>query len=214
MQDRRLTLSATVCVLAAFPFVVGACAGHTAPPSRSGDVPKSSDATAAAAVQSGVIPTTARALPNGLVIGARLNQALSTATPVGYAFSTKVTDKISAKDGAVAIPLGTTIRGVVTGVRPAKGNNAPVLLLNLDFLMLNGREYSIRSTVKNVLVDDKPATILSRDSVAKMFPNEPNVALRGTIVELAATKNVGEPPELPPGTTFVVQLDSTITIGR
>jgi hypothetical protein len=215
MQARRLTPTA-VCVLAAFIPLLAACAGHTAPPARSGDVPKSSAATATAAIQSGVIPTNARLLPNGLLIGTKLDQTITAATPVGFAFSTKVTNPIAAKDGAIAIPIGTVMRGVVMGVRPGSGANPAIVCLNLDFLELNGRSYGIRSSVKSVLVDDKPATILARDSIAKLFPNEPDVALRGTIVALtpSSTAAAAQAAELPVGTTFVVELDSVIAVQR
>ena len=116
----------------------------------------------------------------GLLIDAHLDQTLSTARPEGFAFSTQVADAVAAKDGAVAIPAGTVIRGVVVGVRPASGAKPPLICVNLDFLELNGRDYGIRSSVKSVLVNGKPATILPRDSIAKLFPNEPAVALHGT----------------------------------
>ncbi len=219
MHHRRLTPN-TVCVLAAFSLLVGACAGHTAPPSRSGARPSratparaATTATAVAATSS-IIPANARVLPNRLLINARLDQTLSTARPEGFAFSTQVADAISAKDGTVAIPAGTVIRGVVVGVRPASGTKPALICVNLDFLELNGRDYGIRSSVKSVLVNDKPATILSRDSIATLFPNEPAVALHGTIVDAHGRHTATEPAVLPAGATFVIELDSAIAVQR
>src|SRR3569833_2612009 len=164
MPDRRLTRR-SVCVLAALPLALGACAGHTAPPTRGGDIDRSDVAPAAPTsalstlTSSSVVPATARALPNELLIGVKLDQALTTARLESYAFSTKVAEAIKAKDGAVAIPVGTTIRGVITAVRAANGAKPPALAVNLDFLELGGRSYGIVSSVKNVLVNDKAATI-------------------------------------------------------
>src|SRR4051812_41651352 len=219
MQHRRLT-PAMVCVFAVLPLLGVACAGHTAASARTGAMParsttaRSAITASANSTRSGVIPANARLLPNGLLIDTRLDQALSTARPEGFAFSTKVADAVAAKDGAVAIPAGTIIRGVIVGVRPASGAKPPLICVNLDFLELNGRDFSIRSSVKSVQVNGKPATILSQDSVAKLFPNEPAVALRGTIVQLAPPTTPTEPAVLPAGTSFLVQLDSAIAVGR
>jgi hypothetical protein len=218
MSARRLTPRAA-CVLAMLPLLVLGCAGHTAPPTRSGSMPARSTpartaATATPAMKSGIIPANARLLPNHLLIDTRLDEALSTVRPQGFAFSTKVADAVTAKDGSVAIPAGTRIRGVVIGVRPATGTNPPLICLNLDFLMLNGREYSIRSSIKSALVDNRAMTLLPRDSIMKLFPNEPAVALHGTIVQLPAPNEATEPALLPAGTSFVIELDSAIAVQR
>ena len=218
MSARRLT-PAAVCVLAVFPLLAAGCAGHTAP-TRSGAMPARSTSTRSAAtasgsaMNSGIVPATARRLPNGLTVDTHLNEALSSVRPEGFAFSTKVAQAVTAKDGSVAIPAGTVIRGVVIGTRPGSGATPSLICLNLDFLMLNGREYSIRSSIKNVLVDGKPATILPGDSIAKLFPKEPAVALRGTLVQLPPAKEAGEPALLPAGTSLVVELDSALAIAR
>ena len=213
MPDRRLTRR-SVCV-AAFPLLLGACAGHTSPPSRGGDIEKS-DATPssiAALTKSAVVPATARALPDNLLIGVKLDQALTTARPEGYAFSTKVAEPITAKDGAVAIPTGTTVRGVITAVRPAAGAKAPALAVNLDFMELGGRSYGIVSSVKNVLVNDKPATLFPHDSLKTLFANNDGFPIKGTAIALPAAAT-GEAAELPAGTVLVIQLDSALTVQR
>jgi len=218
MPDRRLTRR-SVCVLAAFPFALGACAGHTAPPTRSGDIDRShvGVATTSSALTtltaSSVVPTTARTLRNDLLIGVKLDQALTTARPEGYAFSTKVVDAIKAKDGAVAVPAGTTIRGVITAVRATSGAKTPAVAVNLDFLELGGRSYGIVSSVKNVLVSDKPATIFPHDSLKTLFASNDGFPIKGTAIALPAGA-AGEPAELPAGTMLVVQLDSALAILR
>ena len=218
MPHRRLTRR-SVCVLAAFPLALSACAGHTAPPTRGGDIDRADVAptTPASALstltKSSVIPTTARALPNDLLIGVKLDQALTTARPEGYAFSTKVVDPIKAKDGAIAVPAGTTIRGVITAVRAASGGKTPALAVNLDFLELGGRSYGIVSSVKNVLVSDKPATIFPHDSLKTLFASNDGFPIKGTAIALPAGA-AGEPAELPPGAMLVVQLDSALAILR
>lgn len=207
MQAPRLTPS-MVCVLVAFPALIGACAGHTRP-SSGGDMERPGSAGNAG---SGVIPATARLLPNGLLLTARLDQTITTAMPEGYAISTKVADTIAAKDGAVAVPAGTVIRGVVTGIRPDSGAKTPILCLNFDFLELKGRAYSIRSSVKSVRINDLPATILSRDSAATIFGNEGAGPPRGVLIALTPSATPGEPAELPAGTMLVVELDSAIAV--
>jgi len=167
---------------------------------------------ASAGGESGVIPATARLLPNGLLLGVKLDQTITTATPVGYAISTKVADSIAAKDGAVAVPAGTVVRGVVTGVRPDSAAQTPILCLNFDFLELKGRSYSIRSSVKSVRINDLPATILSRDSAATIFANAPAGPPKGVLIALAPSLTPGEPATLPAGTTLVVELDSAIAV--
>lgn len=213
MPDRRLTRG-SVCVLAAFPLLLGACAGHTAPPASNGDIDNSDAGSSAIAqlTKSDVVPANIRALPNRLLVGVKIDQPLTTARPEGFAFSTKVAEAIKAKDGGVAIPEGTTIRGVITAVRPAAGTTTPVICLNLDFLELAGRSYGIVSTVKNVLINDKQATILPHDSLATLFTNE-GFPVKGTAIALPPAAP-GEPAELPAGTVFVVQLDSALTVIR
>jgi hypothetical protein len=216
MRDPRLT-PVSVCVLIA-SSLVAACAGH-ATPTRSGEV------TPAAAPRNGVIPTNARSLPNQLLLDTRLNRTLSTDMPEGYAFSTTVTQKITASDGSVAVPAGTVIRGVVTGVRPAKGQTPPVIAINLDFLELRARSYGVRTTIENIALNDSVLTttgtakantavarLLPHDSLAAIFPTKPGeLPTPGIAIQLAAADST-EPAELPAGSLFVVRLDSALTL--
>lgn len=215
MPISRLALPA---VWALLSFSVAACATH-APPARSGEVARP------APIVSGVIPQTARLLPNKLLIDARLNQPITTATPEGYAFSTTVTQAISAADGAVAVPAGTVLRGVVTGVRAAGASHAtPVVRVALDFLELGGRSYGIRSSVFGVTLNDSVLTstgttrpnsamarVLSPDSARALFPIAPAGVHVGTAIALAPS---ADGAELPAGSLFIVQLDSAIAIAR
>jgi hypothetical protein len=220
MPHRRLARGA-VCLVAAVPFLAGACAGHTSPPSRGGDLDRPTVTTAgapatsplAALTKSSPVPATVRSLPNDLLIGVKLDQALTTARPEGFAFSTKVADAIKTKDGAVAVPAGTTIRGVITAVRPGDAAKTPVICLNLDFIELAGRSYGIVSSVKNVLVNDKAATLLPHDSLGVFSASNGGYPVKGAAIVLPAAAP-GEPAELPAGTMFVIQLDSALAILR
>ena len=217
MRDPRLT-PLTVCVLLASSVVAVACGGRSAP-ARSGEV------TPTEAPSNGVVPKNVRALPNGLRFDARLNKTLTTTTPTGYAFSTTVTQKILAADGAVAVPAGTVIRGVVTGVRAASGSKPPIIAINLDFLELKTRSYGIRSTVESIALNDSVATasgaakpntavarLLPHDSLSAIFPTKPGeLATRGIAIQLAAGDST-EPAELPAGSLLVLQLDSALTL--
>jgi hypothetical protein len=219
MPNHRRT-PRVVCVLMSFSIV--GCAGHATPATaaRSGDVVKP------APVVSGVIPQTARLLPNKLLMDARLSQTLTTSTPEGFAFSTTVTQKISSADGAVAIPAGTVLRGVVTGVRTATSAKAPVIRLSVDFMELGGRSYGIRSSVFGVALNDSVLTaagtakantaeahVLSPDSARTLFPIAPAGLREGTVIALAPASS-GEPAELPAGSVLMVELDSAIAVQR
>jgi hypothetical protein len=211
MRDRRLVPSGLLLSL-----FVGACAGN-ATPVRSGEV--------MAPAPAGVIPKNARLLPDGMMVDARLEQTLTTAMPEGFAFSTKITRKVTAADGAVAIPAGTVVRGVVTGVRPGSGAKPPVICLNLDFLELNGREYGIRSTVESIALNDSVlattgatkantavARLLPLDSVTAIFPTKPgSLPTYGEAITLSRQKGT-EPAELPAGSLLVIQLDSALAV--
>jgi len=213
MRDRRLVPSGVLLSL-----VVGACAG-SAKPVRSGEV------TVPTPAPQGVIPTTARSLPKGMMVDARLDQTLTAAMPEGYAFSTKIIRKVTAADGAIAIPAGTVVRGVVTGVRPSSATKPPVICLNLDFLELNGREYGIRSTIASVALNDSVLTsagatkanttvahLLPLDSVAAIFPAKPGeLPTYGEAITLSPLKG-NEPAELPAGSVLVIQLDSSLAV--
>ena len=217
MRPFRLARGA-VCVAATFPVLIAACAGHTSPPSRNGDIEPPTavatpSSTLSALMSSSVVPATARSLPNDLLIGVKLDQPLTTARPEGFAFSTKVVEPIRAKDGTVAVPEGTTIRGVITAVRPGGGAKTPVICVNLDFIEWNGRAYGIVSSVKNVLVSDRPARILPPDSLAVFSANTPGFPVKGAAIVLSPAA-AGEAAELPAGTVLVVQLDSALSIGR
>ncbi|HEY4303732.1 MAG TPA: hypothetical protein VGM82_04660 [Gemmatimonadaceae bacterium] len=240
MLERRLTL-VSVCVLAALASAT-ACAGHVAPPARAGDIAKTATTTAtaktattaktaaataapsaaaattippalAALTKDSPVPASVRALPKALLLDVQLDQAISGATPIGYAFSTKVAQAITAKDGSVAIPAGAVIRGVVTGVRAGTGSKPSVICLNLDFMELGGRDYGIRSSVKDVLVNDKPEMIFPRDSIAAIFPNDPAGQFEGTAIAIASTAATDAAP-LPVGTRLIVRLDSAIAVLR
>lgn len=228
MHRSRLTLG-PVCAIATLT-VAAACAGHVAPPTHAGAIKPSTNAKATTAAVStpnapapsavvsaltkgSPVPASVRALPKALLVDVQLNQAISSTTPTGFAFSTKVAEPVTAKDGAVAIPAGTVIRGVVTGVRAGTATKPAVICLNLDFMELAGREYGIRSSVKDVLVNDKPATIFPRDSIAAIFPNDPAGQFEGTAIAFVAASTADTTP-LPVGATLVVRLDSAITVLR
>jgi hypothetical protein len=216
MPDRRLT-PLPVCVIAASSVLLFACAGHTPPVAQSGDVQKpvaqagtSTPSALAELTKASVVPANVRSLPNDLLIGVRLNQTLSTTKPEGFSFSTNVVDPVKAKNGAVVVPTTAIIRGVVSAIRGGSATQPPVLCLKLDFLELNGRSYGIRSTVKDVLVNNVAMRVLPHDSLAKVFANEPGPPLKGTGIELQGA--AGEGAELPAGTMLVVELDSTLAL--
>jgi hypothetical protein len=81
-------------------------------------------------------PADARAIPAQTVLNVLLDRELSPATArVGDTFTVSVEEALVARNGAVVVPEGTVITGMVTGVGPA-GEPGPAAI-RLNFLRIN-----------------------------------------------------------------------------
>jgi hypothetical protein len=159
-----------------------------------------------------------------MVLPARLDKPLSTAGPVGFAFSATVPADMLAADGAVAVPAGSVVRGVVTGLHPGKGD-VSLIRVDVDLLEMKGESYGIRAEVTGV-TPSTPAgttvqqqggapalgTILGKDAADKLLGRDSTAVLPETTISLGS----GEPGSaaLPAGSVLTIKLDTAIAVIR
>jgi hypothetical protein len=96
--------------------------------------------------------TTPGTIPSGTELDVRLERALSSNTAqVEDRFEATTTVDLR-ENGRVAIPAGSRVRGVVTGVKEAgRVDRKGSLNLSFDQITINGRNYPIRGTVTDAL---------------------------------------------------------------
>lgn len=98
-----------------------------------------------------VNPSEIGVIPVGQEMDVRLQTSLSSETStVEQRFeATTVVDLT--QDGRVLVPAGSTVRGVVSGVkRPGRVDREGSLTLSFDRMVVNGREYAIRGMATQV----------------------------------------------------------------
>jgi len=126
------------------------------------------------------------------------------------------------QDGRVVIPAGSTVRGVVTGVKKAgrierKGS----LSLSFDQITINGRNYPIRGTVTQALESGgyrEDAEKIGAGAAVGGIIGGILGGLRGALAGIliggggvvAATE--GEDVKLPPGTVLRMRLDQSLNV--
>jgi type IV secretion system protein VirB10 len=89
-------------------------------------------------------------IPSGTVLELRTEGALNSDTSrVGDTFNNMVSKSVLI-DGLVAVPENSTVRGRVTSVTPAKRQEAGVLGVTFDQLIINGRTYTIEGALTSV----------------------------------------------------------------
>jgi type IV secretion system protein VirB10 len=89
-------------------------------------------------------------IPSGTVLELRTESALNSETSrVGDTFNSAVSKSVFI-DGGVAVPENSTVRGRVTSVTPAKRQEAGVLGVTFDQLLINGRTYAIDGALTSV----------------------------------------------------------------
>jgi len=102
-----------------------------------------------------VNPVTADFIPAGTMFNGRFDQSISTSNHEGDRFSMTVTNPVYAQNGAVAIPAGAVLTGVVTGVHSAKvPGERNVIRLNVNALHMNDRAYPFSGNISNVKVEN------------------------------------------------------------
>lgn len=179
--------------------------------------PAPAAAPAAASQASGAVE-----IPVGTEIEARLSNNLNTGTA-------KVEDRFEATTlvdlaigGRTAIPAGSVMRGVVTGVEPAtRTNRTARLTVSFDQVTVNGRAYPIRGTVTQAIEGEglrgeagRATAGAAAGAIIGGILGGVRGALLGTIIggggTIAATE--GREVDLPQGSILRVRFDSPVQI--
>ncbi len=127
-------------------------------------------------------------------------------------------------DGRVAVPAGSVMRGVVSGVEPAtRTNRTGKMTVSFDQVTVQGRSYPIRATVTEAIESDgikgEAGRIGAGAGVGAIIGGILGGfkgALAGILIggggTIAATE--GKDVKLDQGTVLRVRFDSPVTIGR
>jgi hypothetical protein len=183
-------------------------------------------------VGAGVIPVDAATLPAGVVIDARLDQALGTSqSKVGDTFTATVASAVAAQNGAVVVPAGAKITGRVTALEGSRNATEPAVI-RLDFTQLafEGRGYPFNAAVTRAVpqttgADTRGETlqkagigaaagaalgaILSGGDLGKMAIGAVLGAAAGTAISLGVG-NVDS--TLPAGTTMTLRTTQSVAL--
>lgn len=95
------------------------------------------------------------AIPAGTELVTRLTASLETGVnQAGDVFTARVDEDVLTANGMVMIPMGSEIRGRVVEARESSGpDDAAVILLQVDALMVDGLEIPVRATVVDAEVE-------------------------------------------------------------
>jgi hypothetical protein len=161
-------------------------------------------------------------VPVGTELDVRLIDTLNSGTA-------KVEDRFQATtlndltiDGRVAIPAGSSLRGVVTDVQPGtRTNRTARMTISFDQVTINGRAHPIRATVTEAIEGTGIRGELGRTGVGAaagaiiggILGGGKGAILGGVIGgggTIAATE--GKEVDIPQGTTLRLRFDSPLTI--
>jgi hypothetical protein len=161
-------------------------------------------------------------IPSGTEMDVRLQTQLSSGTAqVEDRFEATTLVDVTA-GGVVAIPAGSLMRGVVTGVEPAtRTNRTARLTVSFDQVTVDGRAYPVRGTVTQAIEGEGIRGELGRTGAGAIggaiiggILGGAKGAILGTIIggggTIAATE--GKEVELPQGSVLRVRLDSPLEI--
>ena len=162
-------------------------------------------------------------LPAGQELDVRLNTPLSSETAtVEQRFETTTVADLT-QDGRVLVPAGSLVRGVVSGVEPAKRglDRKASLILSFDQMTVRGRVYPILGNATSVF---KSKGIRGEKGTAGAGAGVGGVlggvlggwkgAVLGSIIGAggAIVATTGKDVNLDPGTMIRVRIDSPVTI--
>ena len=161
-------------------------------------------------------------IPAGTEIDVRLQNSLNSGTAqVEDRFEgTTLADVV--QNGRVLIPVGSVVRGVVTGVEPAtRTNRTARLTVSFDQVNVNGRAYPMRGTVPEAIEGEGIRGEAGRagagagvGAIIGGILGGVKGAVLGAVIggggTIAATE--GREVELPQGTVLRVRLDSPLEI--
>ena len=195
-----------------------ACASGTTVRSEAGDI-------------GSVSPVTADFIPAGTTMLGRFDQSISTSNHDGDRFSVTVTNPVYAQNGAVAIPAGAALTGVVTGVHSAKvPGERNVIRLNVNELHMNNRAYPFSGNISNVQVENSSnpsnrtlrntliggavgtalGAIVTGGEAAGLITGGLLGAGAGAIISLG--NGSGEPATIPAGSSVAIQATQGVPI--
>jgi hypothetical protein len=169
-----------------------------------------------------VNPSQVGVIPVGQELDVRLQSTLSSETStVEQRFeATTVVDLM--QDGRVLVPAGSTIRGVVSGVkRPGRIDREGALTLSFDRLVVRGREYPIRGMATEVFesggIREEAGTAGAGAGVGAVVGGllgGVKGAVLGAVIgaggAIAATE--GKDIHLPAGSIIRIRLDQTVDV--
>jgi hypothetical protein len=162
-------------------------------------------------------------IPAGQELDVRLDTPLSSETArVEQRFETTTAADLI-QDGRVLVPAGSYVRGVVSGVEPAKRglDRKASLVLSFDQMTVRGRTYPIRGNATSVF---KSRGIRDEKGTAGIGAGVGGVlggvlggwkgAVVGSIIGAggAIVATTGKDVDLQPGTMMRVRLDSPVTL--
>ncbi len=161
-------------------------------------------------------------IPAGTEIDVRLQNSLTSGTAqVEDRFEgTTLVDVV--QNGRVLIPVGSVMRGVVTGVEPAtRTNRTARLTVSFDQVTVNGRSYPMRGTVTEAIEGEGIRGEVGRagagagvGAIIGGILGGVKGAVLGAVIggggTIAATE--GREVDLPQGTVLRVRLDSPLAI--
>jgi hypothetical protein len=166
-------------------------------------------------------------LPEGTVLTVQTDMALSSRTArEGDWISTRVTDDVRV-EGYLVIPAGSTIRGIVTNVRPARSQESGVIGLEFDQLIpsngpaiaIDGKLTSTDPTERQqidaqgdsrvVLVGGRRGAGAAVGAIGAGQPNDPISGLLGT---LGGFLSQGADVQIPASTRLAVQLERGVVL--
>jgi hypothetical protein len=161
-------------------------------------------------------------IPVGQELDVRLQTPLSSETStVEQRFeATTVADIM--QNGRVLVPAGSTVRGIVSGVkRPGRVDRVGSLTLSFDQLVVNGREYAIRGMATEIFesggIRDEAGTAGAGAGVGAVVGGllgGVKGAVLGAVIgaggAVAATE--GKDVQLPAGSIIRIRLDQAVNV--
>ena len=162
-------------------------------------------------------------IPAGQELDVRLQSSLSSETAAVEQRFEATTAVDLMQDGRVLVPAGSTVRGVVSAVRPAgRIERAGSLTLSFDRLVVRGREHPIRGTATQVFesggIREEAGTAGVGAGVGGVIGGVLG-GLKGAIIgavigaggAIAATD--GKDISLPAGSIIRIRFDSPVSVG-
>ncbi len=200
----------------------GATTRNPAPvtPAPAPPQPSVSDTVSTAPVQ--VNTSQPGMIPVGQELDVRLQTALSSETSTVEQLFEATTVADIMQNGRVLVPAGSTVRGIISGVkRPGRVDRVGSLTLSFDQIVVNGREHAIRGMATEIFesrgIRDEAGTAGAGAGVGAVVGGllgGVKGAVLGAVIgaggAVAATE--GKDVQLPAGSIIRVRLDQAVNV--